>query len=229
METSDKLTKIIDLLSKIIVFDKLSFDSFLKKLIKIIDEILKVDSCLIYFYDKDKNKLILVGSKKPHQKLLGKIALKKGEGITGWVAESKQPVVLEKQAYLDSRFKFFKELPEDQYEAFLSIPILDKKGVVGVINLQNKNPYYFDRKIIKTLIAIAQIIASAFRKILLENEVSFFKNKLEERKIIEKAKGILMEKEKINENQAYEKLRTEAMKKRKSIKEIAQAVILLWG
>lgn len=229
MKINNKLVKIIDLLFEITVSNKLTFDSFLKKLIKIIDQVIEVDSCLIYFYDKDNNKLILIGSKIPHKNLLGKISLKKGEGITGWVFEHKKPVVIKEKAYQDRRFKFFKELPEDKYEAFLSIPIYDEKEVIGVINLQNKNPYQFDKKTVKTLQTIAKIIASAFRKVYLERQVNFFKNKLEERKIIEKAKGILMEKEKLSENEAYKKLRNEAMRKRKTLKEIAEAVILVWG
>jgi AmiR/NasT family two-component response regulator len=66
--------------------------------------------------------------------------------------------------------------------------------VIGVINLQNKNPYQFDKTTVKTLQTIVKIITSAFRKVYLERQINFFKNKLEERKIIEKAKGILMEK-----------------------------------
>ncbi|GIW64365.1 MAG: hypothetical protein KatS3mg092_0298 [Patescibacteria group bacterium] len=69
MKINNKLAKIIDLLFKIIVSNKLTFDSFLKKLIKIIDQVIEVDSCLIYFYDKDKNKLILIGSRIPHKNL----------------------------------------------------------------------------------------------------------------------------------------------------------------
>ena len=57
------------------------------------------------------------------------------------MAETKKIAALKKQAYKDSRFKTFKELPEDKYEAFLSVPIIDNEGVIGVINLQNKQPY----------------------------------------------------------------------------------------
>ena len=45
--------------------------------------------------------------------------MKMGEGITGWVAENRQPVAIAERAYEDSRFKFFNELPEDRFEVFL--------------------------------------------------------------------------------------------------------------
>lgn len=220
------LYQIIKILSEIIVFNRLTFNQFLKKLVNLLIKIIPVDSCLIYFYDWDKKELILISSKKPKKNLLGKIKLKWGEGITGWVAEHKKTVVLAKKAYEDSRFKFFKELPEDRYEAFLSVPIIDSSGVVGVVNLQNKKPYYFKKKEIELVELIVKMIASAFAKIVLEREVISLKEKLVERKLIEKAKGILMKEKKISEDEAYHLLRKEAMKKRKKITEIAQAVLL---
>ncbi len=217
----------IDLLSKLVVFNSYDFQEFLNKLIRLILKIIPVESCLIYFYDREKKELILVASKKPHEKLLGRIRLRWGEGITGWVAAHKKTAVLEEKAYKDERFKFFKELPEDRFEAFLSVPIVDKEGVVGVINLQNRDSYTFSPNQIKTIEAVVKIIASAFEKIVLERKVGRLETKLKERKIVEKAKGLLMKQREIDEEAAYTMLRGEAMKMRKSIKDIAEAVILV--
>jgi signal transduction protein with GAF and PtsI domain len=219
--------KIATILSDLIVFDRLSLDQFLDKIIKLINKIIDVDSCFIYLYQNKK--LTLFASKKPHQNLLGKITLKEGEGITGWVAEHKKTVAIKEKAYLDPRFKFFKELPEDRYEAFLSVPIIDKQGLVGVINLQNKKPKVFSKKEKQMIEIFASIIASGLRKVILQQKLGLLEEKLEERKIIEKAKGILMKKENLTEEEAYKKMQKEAMKKRKRLKEIAEAVILLWG
>ena len=219
--------KIATILSDLIVFDRLSLDQFLDKIIKLINKIIDVDSCFIYLYQNKK--LTLFASKKPHQNLLGKITLKEGEGITGWVAEHKKTVAIKEKAYLDPRFKFFKELPEDRYEAFLSVPIIDKQGLVGVINLQNKKPKVFSKKEKQMIEIFASVIASGLRKVILQQKLGFLEEKLEERKIIEKAKGILMKKENLTEEEAYKKIQKEAMKKRKRLKEIAEAVILLWG
>jgi len=219
--------KIATILSDLIVFDRLSLDQFLDKIIKLINKIIDVDSCFIYLYQNKK--LTLFASKKPHQNLLGKITLKEGEGITGWVAEHKKTVAIKEKAYLDPRFKFFKELPEDRYEAFLSVPIIDKQGLVGVINLQNKKPKVFSKKEKQMIEIFASIIASGLRKVILQQKLGFLEEKLEERKIVEKAKGILMKKENLTEEEAYKKIQKEAMKKRKRLKDIAEAVILLWG
>lgn len=223
------LHETIHLLSEIVVFESYDFSEFLDKLIKLILTNVPVDSCLIYLYDREKQELTLTASKNKHKKLLGKIKMRKNEGITGWVAAHKTPVVLEKEAYRDSRFKQFSELPEDEYEAFLSLPILDKSGVVGVINLQNSKPYIFKNEQIEMLEAMVKIISSAFHTMMLGREVDTLKTKLEDRKIVDRAKGILMAKDKITEKQAYDVIRKEAMKKRKSMREIAEAVLLVWG
>jgi uroporphyrinogen-III synthase len=223
------MIEIINLLSQLTVFESYDFGLFLKKLIRLLIKVIPVDSCLIYFYDREHNRLILVASRKSKKKLLGKISLKRGEGITGWAAAHGKTVVLEKKAHQDKRFKFFKELPEDKYEAFLSVPIIDRIGVVGVVNLQNRATFQFTKDQIKTVEAIVKIISSAFEKIVLKRKVSYLESKLEERKIIEKAKGILMKQKNIAENEAYALIRTEAMKKRKTMKDIAEAVLLIWS
>ena len=229
MSEHESLYNVIHLLGDLTIFKSFDFEGFLKKLIRIILKIVPVDSCFIYFFDRSKNELILIASKKPHGKLIGRITLKKGEGITGWVAETKKTAVLKKQAFKDSRFKAFEELPEDRYEAFLSVPIIDEEGVVGVINIQNKQPYSFTKKEIGALEAIVKIVSSAFKTVVLERQVTKLENTLEERKIIERAKGVLMKVQNISEAQAYELIRHEAMKKRKTKRSIAEAILMVFG
>ncbi len=223
------LFEVVNLLSQLTVFESYNFELFLKKLIKLLIKIIPVDSCLIYFYDRDKKEFILIGSKKSKKKLIGKITIKRGEGITGWTALHRQTVFLTKKAYLDKRFKFFKELPEDKYEAFLSVPIIDKRGAMGVINLQNKTPYIFSSEQVKLAEAIVKIIATAFEGVVLGRKVGYLENKLEERKLIEKAKGVLMREKNISEDAAYNLIRKEAMAKRKTMKDVAEAVLLVWS
>src|SRR5438046_2841484 len=93
--------EIINLLSELVVSEEYKFEEFLSKLINLIVKIIKVDSCLIYFYDREKKEFTLIASKKSHKDLLGKITLKSGEGITGWVAEHQKTVILKKEAYRD--------------------------------------------------------------------------------------------------------------------------------
>jgi signal transduction protein with GAF and PtsI domain len=84
-----------------------------------------------------------MASKTPHKKELGKITLKVGEGLTGWTAQQSKPVIISKSASQDERFKKFDDLPEDKYESFLAFPIIRNATVVGVINVQHKNPHEY--------------------------------------------------------------------------------------
>jgi uroporphyrinogen-III synthase len=219
--------KVINLLSDLVVFKQFNFREFLQKLIKIVMAVVPVDACLIYFYDRGKKELILVGSQKKHDELIGNITMKSGEGITGWVVEHNKTVAIEAGAYKDSRFKFFEELPEDKYEGFLSVPIVYEGGVAGVINLQSRLPYKFTDTQIQIVESIVKIIASAFEKITLDRKVRGLENKLKERQIIEEAKGVIMRVKNLDESAAYNYLRTEAMSKRKSMREIAEAILLV--
>ncbi len=225
----DSWLKIITLLSDLVVFNSFDFESFLKKLIKLIMKLVPVDSCFIYIFDPAKNELILTASKKPHKSHLGRIIIKKGEGITGWVAEQKKTVVIAEKSYNDKRFKHFEELPEDDFEAFLSVPIVDKSGSIGVINLQNRKKTLFKKKQIEMLEAIVKIVSSAFAKVALQERVGVLESRLQERKLVEKAKGILMKKNGLSEQEAYSLIRMEAMKKRKTLAQIAEAVLLVFG
>ena len=219
---------VTEILSNLVVFKNYDFNQFLKQLITVLIRVVPVDSCLIFFYDREKKQLILVGSRRPNEQV-GRIILERGEGVTGWVAEHQKTVAIEKKAYKDARFKFFEDLPEDTYEAFLSVPILDVDGVVGVVNLHNKKPYKFSNAQIKTAESLVKIIASAFAEVMLQRRIDRLENKLAERKIVERAKGVLMQERKMNEDDAYHFIRKEAMSKRKSMREVSEAILLFWN
>ena len=228
MNIDTSVSEIINLLAELTVFNQYDFPEFLSRFIKIVIHIIPADSCLIYFFDKETKQLTLVGSKKPHENAVGNITMHEGEGITGWVALHQQTVAIEEKAYDDPRFKAFKQLPEDKFESFLSVPIVDESGVVGVINFQNKSPQSFSKEQIHTIDSLVKIIATAFATTVLSRKITKLENQLEERKLIEKAKGVLMKSRHISEEEAFRLIRSEAMNKRKSMKEIAEAILLVW-
>ncbi len=115
----------------------------LHEVVKVVTDMTKADSVFVYLFDEKKEHLVLMASKTPHKHELGKVTLKVGEGITGWVAQENKPVAIAQNAYKDKRFKGFDVLPEDRYEAFLSVPILHKNRAIGVINVQHKKPHEY--------------------------------------------------------------------------------------
>jgi signal transduction protein with GAF and PtsI domain len=138
-----------------------NLDEQLSKFSSLIVEQLKADSVLIYIFDENKEELILRGSHNPHPQQMGRIKLKLGEGITGWVAEKRKPVAIGKQANDDPRFKQFTNLPEDRYEAFLSVPITLKDELLGVLNVQHRKTHNHSAAEVQLAQHITEEIAEA--------------------------------------------------------------------
>ncbi|HSL05352.1 MAG TPA: GAF domain-containing protein, partial [Nitrospiraceae bacterium] len=110
-------------------------------------------------------------SKNPHPKLIGRITIGLGEGITGWVAQERTRVVIPSNANDDPRFKFFHNLPEDRHQAFVSVPIMAKKEVVGVINVQHKRPKRYQPDEIALLSTIANQVGGAIENARLYDQM----------------------------------------------------------
>lgn len=89
----------------------------LTRVVDFVAAIVKCDSCFVYVLGDEE--LILRASKNPHPEVVDRLKLRVGQGITGWVAEHREPVAVARNASLDPRFQYFNELPEDRYEAFL--------------------------------------------------------------------------------------------------------------
>src|SRR5215510_3886144 len=133
----------------------LDLDQVLRQIVELVIDVTHGDACLLYLLDDTQDSLVLRASKNPHPKLIGKIAMRVGEGITGWVAQEAQPVAIARHASKDPRFKVFQTLPEDKYEAFLSVPIVapPTDRVIGVINVQHRKAHkHSDSE--KTLLSI---------------------------------------------------------------------------
>jgi signal transduction protein with GAF and PtsI domain len=107
--------------------------------VSLVVEFMECDSCLLYLLDR--NELVLRASNTPQQAAVGNVKLALSEGLTGWVAREKRLLAISREAYHDPRFKFFSDLPEDTYEAFLSAPVISRNGVEGVINVQHRGPH----------------------------------------------------------------------------------------
>src|SRR5262249_3489288 len=118
---------------------EMSLQEVLQGIVSHIVEFMECDSCLVYLLDNSE--LVLCASNTPHPSTIGRVRLKLSEGLTGWVARERRMIAISREAYRDTRFKFFGDLPEDTYEAFLSAPVIARNRVVGVINVQHSQPH----------------------------------------------------------------------------------------
>ncbi len=117
----------------------MSLQEVLQGVVGLVVEFMECDSCLMYLIDEGE--LVLCATDTPHPSTIGKVRLKMSEGLTGWVARERRMVSIPREAYKDARFKYFGELREDTYEAFLSAPVIARNKVVGVINVQHRAPH----------------------------------------------------------------------------------------
>jgi signal transduction protein with GAF and PtsI domain len=132
----------------------------------------QTDSSSIYVLDEEKGELVLRAVKDAPTGLVGKLKLKLGEGITGWVARELTPVAIDKEAYNDPRFKYLPELKDERFQSFLSVPMLAKNEVIGVLNVKTRAPHRYSPKQIRLLSAIAAQAAASMEGARLQESMS---------------------------------------------------------
>jgi signal transduction protein with GAF and PtsI domain len=196
----------------------------LGRVVDFVSSIVPCDSCFLYVLEADD--LVLRASKTPHPDVVDRLKMRLGQGITGWVAEHRQPVAVGRDAFKDPRFQTFNELPEDRYEAFLSVPVLSRGKLVGVINLQHRQPHDYSREDIQLISTIGFLVGAEIEMARLEVENSQLSERLETRKIVERAKGILQRDLGVTEEEAYLTIQRQSRQRRKSKKEISEAIVL---
>ncbi len=196
----------------------------LERIVTLISAEVECDSCFIYLLEDEE--LVLRASKNPHPEAVNGLKLRAGEGITGWVAKHREAVALAQNAFEDPRFQGFSELPEDRYQAFLAVPILCRGRVVGVINLQHRLAHAHTQREIKFISTIGFLVGGEIERARLEGEVSQLSAQLEMRKLVERAKGILQRDLQLSEEEAYRSLQRQSRQMRKSMREVAEAVVI---
>lgn len=303
--SSEIVVKVLEILSS-----SESLPQMLNSIAVAVCDLINADSCFIYLYDKDSNELVLMGSSSPNHKAIGRIKLGLGEGLAGLVGKERKIISISRKAYNDRRFKVFKNLKEDTYEAIISVPIVFNNNLVGVINAQHRDEHRYTKSEKNILEMFSKLISGALERdwlyeqykrkaeilenildsILDENgnivqkvesiifrivkkplkvvqdvkiqsdiKSNYFsvilsdanitdeqrkaiflvlnqadlifrnrklKDEIEERKLVERAKGVLM-KQGMTEEEAYNYIRKKAMDMRKTIKEVAQYIVML--
>ncbi len=196
----------------------------LNRIVEFASSVISCDSCFVYVLEE--NQLVLRASKNPHSDVVDRLGIWLGQGITGWVGWHREPVAISSKALEDPRFKRFRELPEDTFEAFLSVPILCRSKLVGVINLQHRKPHHHTEEEIRLLTTVGNLVGAELERARLETENLQLSDRLESRKHIERAKGILQRDFGLDEDGAYRAMQRESRQRRKSMREIAEAIIL---
>jgi uroporphyrinogen-III synthase len=196
----------------------------LSRIVAFVSAVIPCDSCFLYTLEGEK--LILRASRNPHAEEVDQLRIGVGQGVTGWVAEHREPVAISERASEDPRFAAFVNLPEDRFEAMLCVPVLCANRVVGVLNLQHRDRYVHSELELRLLATVGILVGAEIERARLETENSELTHRLETRKVVDRAKGILQRDLNFSEDEAYRSMQRESRQRRKSMREVADAILL---
>src|SRR5438270_11340206 len=121
---------------------------------------LEADACFVDLYAARADELVLRATHGTRvEEMTRRPKLRPGEGITGSAAAERSPIMIAAEAHLDQRFKGFSNLPEDEYESILAVPILAREKLAGALNVRTRRPREFTDAEVELLVAIAAQVA----------------------------------------------------------------------
>jgi two-component sensor histidine kinase len=123
---------------------------------------LRADACFVYLYDERTDELVLRATHGMSvDEMTRRPRMRPGEGITGSAASERAPVMIPSAAHLDPRFKRFPNLPEEEYESILAVPILARGVLAGALNVRTIAPREYGRDEVELLQSIADQVAQS--------------------------------------------------------------------
>jgi signal transduction protein with GAF and PtsI domain len=229
MATGSKgsLIKKLEALSKIskAISSELYLEDILRLIVVVTAEMMKSKICSLWLVDEGDNTLKIRATQSMSEEYLKERSLKLGEGVVGHVAEKNKPVMIY-NVLKEPRYKEKELARREGLVSLLSVPMSVKDKVIGVINCYTSFPHKFTRSESEVLTTVANQAAIAIENAGLIMKARIIEDELVSRKLVERAKGILMKEQYLTEEEAFRRLQKKSMDLRKSMREIAEAVIL---
>jgi len=148
------------------------------------------------------------------------------EGVVGHVLTTQKPLTI-KNVLRNRRFKEKDMARALGLISMAGVPLqLKDNKVIGVLNCFTTKPHHFSKTEINLLTAIANQAAVAILNTELMVQTQVIREELETRKLVEKAKEVLMHRKQLKGDEAYRWLQKRSMNTRKSISHVAEAVLL---
>lgn len=222
--TFEEQIKALSKISKAITSD-LYLEDILRLIVTATAELLGSKTCSLMLLDEKTGELRVRASQSISEEYNNKPPLKVGEGVSGRVAKENRPVAV-KDVTKEKEYKHKDIAKKVGLCSLLCMPLSVKGKVIGVLNCYTAKPHEFSDTEIEMLTTIVNQAAVAIENTELIVKSRVAQEELETRKRIERAKGILMRDEGLTEEQAYLKIRKYSMDNRKSMREVAEAIIL---
>ena len=218
--------KALSKISKAIASD-LYLEDILRLIVAVTAQAMSSNICSLMLIDEKSNKLIIRATQSISEEYNKKPPLKIGEGIAGKVAKENKPITV-KDVTKEKEYKYGGIARKEGLCSLLCVPLAVKGKVIGVLNCYTASTHDFTGTEIDILTSIANQAAVAIENTELIVKSKVIKEELENRKRIERAKGILMREEGLTEEKAYLRLQRFSMDRRKTMREVAEAIILTY-
>jgi signal transduction protein with GAF and PtsI domain len=219
-----KRLEALEEVSRAIVSD-LYLEDILKLITMVTAEVMDSSICSLLLLNEKEGVLEIRATQSVSEDYLNKPPVRVGEGIAGRVAQSNQPIqvrdVKEEPRYFNKRVA-----EKEGLASLLCVPMSVKGKVIGVLNCYTSAPREFTPEEVKLLTAVANQAAVAIENTELLVKTTIIQEELDTRKAIERAKDILMRSQGLDGEEAYRRMRRKSMNTRKSMREIAEAIIL---
>lgn len=219
--------KQIAALSKITqaVSSNLLLEDVLRLIVMVMAEVMDSKICSLLLVDDKKKELVVRATQSMSADYNQKPNLKIGEGISGRVVEEKKPIsVLDVKR--DPRYKNTDIAIKEGLCSLLSVPLEVRGNIIGVLNCYTHAIHNFT----ETEIAIVSTVAAEAAMVIDQQGLlarsRSIQEELETRKLVERAKDMLSRDANISGEEAYRRMQKQSMNARKSMREIAEAVIL---
>ena len=161
----------------------------------------RCDSCFVYVLEEDE--LVLRASKTPHPDVVDRLKLRVGQGITGWVAEHRSRSPSRRARSTIRASSCSTSCPRIATKRSCRCRCCRRGKLVGVINLQHRQPHEHSRREIQLISTIGFLVGAEIEMARLEAENTQLSERLETRKVLDRAKGILQRDLGISEEEAY--------------------------
>lgn len=156
-----------------------SLEVALASLVKDIKRCLNAECCSIYLAENEQTLLRLKATDGLNKNAIGNTTMSFDEGLTGWVAQREEPIKVH-NARRHPRFKNFPDVQEDKFSAFLGVPIIHRREVLGVISIQQSQARFFDQEEEAFLVTLSAQLASTIANVNTRLNVSSFEQENEQ-------------------------------------------------
>ncbi len=208
------------------ITSSLYLEDILKLIVTVSAEIMNSKICSLSLLDEKTGTLVLKATQSMSEAYNKKPPLKVGEGIAGKAAQENKPITIY-DISKEPEYKYKDIARKEGLKSLLSVPLSVKGRVIGVLNNYTSRPHKFLNEEIDILTTVANQAAIVIENSELMVKTKVVQEELATRKIVEKAKGILMKSQGFSEEEAFKKIQRQSMDSRRSMREIAEAIILI--